>query len=554
MASLSRRGFVRLAGVGLGSAALGRLLSACSFDTASSTAATGGRSNAASGARPSPASQVIVAMNAESEPAAGFDPLIAWGCGEHVHEPLIQSTLIKTDAAMGFENDLATSYSCSDDGMTWTFSIRDDVFFTDGAPLTAKDAAFTLNGIINSRAAQADLSMVKEVVAPDGRTLVLHMAKPFNALLYTLAVVGIVPAHAYGADYGSRPVGSGRYMLESWDKGQQAILRANPDYYGAAPSIERVVVVFMEEDAALAAVRSGQVDIAFTTAVFSGQHIPGYGLLSCKTVDSRGISLPTRRAGTTKTDKGAEYPCGNDVTSDVALRRALNYALDREALVANVLDGHGSPAFSVSDGMPWASADMVVATDRAKAKALLEEAGWLEGTDGIRRKDARLASFTLRYPSNDSVRQGLAAEFSNQMREIGVEVNIKGGSWDELYSYEYADPILWGWGSNSPIELYALNYSTGWGNFAGYEDPRIDSCLDQALATPDIKDSYGLWKQAQWDGSHGIAPQGAATWVWLANIDHLYFKRTGLNVADQKPHPHGHGWSLVNNVDRWTWE
>lgn len=544
MTDLSRRRFVSLAGIGLGSVALGGLLPACSSPT---TAADGGQGAGS-------ASQVIVAMNTGSEPAAGFDPLVAWGCGEHVHEPLIQSTLLRTTATMGFENDLATSYSCSDQGMTWTFSLRDDVSFTDGTPLTAEDAAFTFNGIINSPAAQADLSMVDNAEAPDGRTLVLHMKKPFNALLYTLAVVGIVPAHAYGADYGSHPVGSGRYMLEQWDKGQQAILRANPGYYGEAPNIDRVVVVFMEEDAALAAVRSGQADIAFTTAIFAGQHISGYELLTCKTVDSRGISLPTPRAGATKADKGVTYPCGNDVTSDVALRRALNYALDRKALVANVLDGHGSPAFSVSDGMPWASADMVVATDKEKAKSLLDEAGWLEGTDGIRRKDGQLAAFTLHYPSNDSVRQGLAAEFSNQMREVGVKVDVMGGSWDELYSYQYSDPILWGWGSNSPIELYELNYSTGWGNFASYEDPQVDSYLDQALATLDIEDSYRFWEQAQWDGSHGIAPQGAATWVWLANIDHLYFKRTNLDVADQKLHPHGHGWSLVNNVDRWAWE
>ena len=77
--------------------------------------------------------------------------------------------------------------------------------------------------------------------------------------------------------------------------------------------------------------------------------------------------------------------------------------------------------------------------------------------------------------------------------------------------------------------------------------------LDQALAQTDIEASYEYWKRAQWDGTEGIAPQGAATWCWIANVDHLYFKRMGLDVADQKPHPHGHGWSLVNNVDRWSW-
>ncbi|MDR2716178.1 MAG: ABC transporter substrate-binding protein [Coriobacteriaceae bacterium] len=540
--------------VGASSTALAGLLSSCSPGTGSpsGTGAQAGTGSAAGGAAES--AQVVVVMNAASEPDAGFDPLVSWGCGEHVHEPLIQSTLVTTNAAMGFENDLATAYSCSDDGMTWTFTIRDDVAFTDGLPLTADDVAFTLNGIIGSQRAQADLSMVKEVEVADARTVVLRMAKPFNALLYTLAVVGIVPAHAYGTDYGSRPVGSGRYLLEQWDRGQQVILAANPDYYGTAPQIGRVVVVFMEEDVALAAVRTGQVDIAYTTALFGDQQIAGFELLGCKTVDSRGISLPTGAAGSTRAVGGIEYPSGNDVTSDVAVRRAVNHALDRAQLAEHVLNGYGSAAFSVSDNMPWASPDMVVPTDKDRARALLEGAGWVEGADGIRSKGTLRAAFTLRYPAYDSVRQALAAEFSNQMREVGIEVATQGGSWDDLYARQYTDPILWGWGSNSPIELYELNYSSGWGNFAGFEDAAIDAYLDAALAVPAIEDSYGLWQKAQWDGSHGFAPPGAATWAWLVNIDHLYFKRRGLNVADQKPHPHGHGWSLVNNIDRWSWD
>lgn len=82
------------------------------------------------------ADTVIVAMSPSSEPAAGFNPCINWGCGEHCHEPLIQSTLIRTNVDMEFENDLATDYSVSEDGMTWTFHIRDDVKFTDGDPIS----------------------------------------------------------------------------------------------------------------------------------------------------------------------------------------------------------------------------------------------------------------------------------------------------------------------------------------------------------------------------------------------------------------------------------
>lgn len=542
--NMTRRRFAQLIAAGGASAACAGVLSACGGNGADG-------SSSANDAEVK--SQVIVAMNMNSEPAAGFDPFVSWGCGEHVHEPLIQSTLITTDANLEFVNDLATEYYCADDGMTWYFTIREDAKFTDGEPLTASDVAFTINGIIESEAAEADLSMVEKAVATDDAHVEIVMTKPYNALLYTLAVVGIVPEHAHGEDYGANPIGSGRYMLEQWDRGQQVILKANPDYYGEAPKMERVVVVFMEEDAALAAVRAGQVDIAYTSATYSDQTSEGYELFACETVDSRGISLPSIAAGQTKADGANEYPAGNDVTCDLAVRRAINYAVDRQAMIDNVLNGCGTPAYSVCDSSPWGSPDMKVETDVEAAKKLLDEAGWALGEDGIRSKDGVRAAFDMYYASDDSVRQALAAEFADQMKELGIEVSIKGASWDDIYPHEFATPILWGWGSNAPTELYELTYSQGWGNYACYDNAEIDSYLDEALAVPYIEDSYELFQKAQWDGTQGVAPQGAATWVWLANVDHLYFKRTGLEVAEQKPHPHGHGWSLVNNVDRWSW-
>ena len=384
---LSRRGFI----AGAGAAGAATLLGGCTAGSGE-----GGLAPSGSGSEGA-SSQVIVAMNAGSEPAAGFDPLVAWGCGEHVHEPLIQSTLITTDENLEFINDLATSYSCSDDGLTWTFELRDDVAFTDGEPLTASDVAFTVNSAIQSDTFEGDLSMVDEAVAMNDTVAELHLNKPYNALLYTLAVLGIVPEHAYGDGYGSAPIGSGRYMLERWDRGQQAIFSANPDYYGEPPLMERVVVVFMEEDAALAAVQAGEVDIAYTYATHAQQSFDGYELVSYATVDSRGISLPTQPAGGTKSEGGTSYAMGNDVTSDLSIRRALTYAIDRDTVIENVLSGYGKPAYSVSDDMPWSSDAMKVALDRDLAARLLDDAGWAIGTDGVRAKDGVRAAFDIWY-------------------------------------------------------------------------------------------------------------------------------------------------------------
>ena len=110
---------------------------------------------------------------------------------------------------MEFENDLATDYSVSEDGLIWTFHIRDDVKFTDGEPLTASDVAFTFNTALATPNSEADLSMLDSVEALDDTTVIFHMSKPYNAFLYTLAVFGIVPEHCYNeATYGENPVGS----------------------------------------------------------------------------------------------------------------------------------------------------------------------------------------------------------------------------------------------------------------------------------------------------------------------------------------------------------
>lgn len=527
------------------------MLAAASLAGCASGSASVGSAHAGSGSK----RQAVVAMNATSEPAAGFDPLVSWGCGEHVHEPLIQSTLVTTEDDLTITGDLATDFLCSSDGLVWTFTIRDDVTFSNGEPLRASDVAFTINGVIESPASEADLSMVERAVAVSETVVELHLSKPNNTLLYTLAVLGIVPEDAYDEGYGRNPIGSGRYLLERWDQGQQVIFEANPDYYGEAPAMERVVVVFMDEDAALAAVQKGDVDIAYTYATHADRSFDGYELTAFKTVDSRGISLPCIPAGATRVVEGdIAYDAGNDVTCDVAVRRAINLALDREGLIDNVLNGYGSPAYSVGDGMPWSSPDMHVDRDVEKAGELLDESGWKPGDDGVRERDGVRAAFDLWYSSDDSVRQATAHEVANQLAELGIEVTPRGGSWDEIYPHQFEQPVLWGWGSNSPVEVYELNYSTGWGNYSCRESEVTDAYLDAALAQADVEASYDFWKKAMWDGTEGVAPRGDATWAWLANVDHLYFKREGLDAPQGKAQPHGHGWSLLNNVGSWSWK
>ncbi len=499
-----------------------------------------------------PKDSVIVVMTPGSEPAAGFDPACGWGAGEHVHEPLIQSTLTVTNPDLTIGYDLATGMEVSEDGMTWTVMIRDDVVFSDGEELNADDVAFTYNTLRESSSVN-DFTMLKEAVAVDESTVEFRMERPFSVWPYTMAITGIVPEHAYGPDYGTNPIGSGRYVLAQWDKGQQVILSANPEYYGEAPKMEQVTILFMEEDAAFAAVMAGQADVAYTAASYSDQTVDGYQLLSCESVDNRGFNLPTIPAEET----GEGLTIGNDFTSDVQVRRAISLAIDREQMITDVLNGYGSPAYSVCDKMPWYNSETEHTVDREAAVELLAAAGWVPGEDGIREKDGVKAQLEILYPASDSVRQALAVGTANQLKEIGIDASTRGTGWDTAYDEAQTQPLMWGWGSHSPMECYNIYHSmeeTGLASYSPYGNKAVDAYMDAALAASDLEESYELWKKAQWDGSTGISVQGDIPWVWLVNIDHLYWTRDGLSVAEQKLHPHGHGWSIVNNVDQWEWK
>lgn len=500
---------------------------------------------------------VVIAMDPNSEPEAGFDPSYGRGAGEHVHEPLIQSTLTVTNADLTIGYDLAEDYGVSADGLTWQVVIRDDVTFTDGEPLTAEDVAFTYNTVKESSSVN-DFTMLDHAEALDDTTVAFHMTRPFSIWPYTMAVVGIVPEHAYDSKtYGTNPIGSGRYILKQWDKGQQVILEANPDYYGEEPKMKQVTILFMEEDAAFLAAQSGQVDLAYTSATYSEEEIEGYTLASYDSVDNRGFNLPAIPEG----KDGEGKTVGNDFTSDVLVRRAINIGVDRQEMIDHVLNGYGTPAYSVCDQLPWYNEASEVAYDPEGAAKLLDEAGWILGDDGIRGKDGVKAELNLLYSNGDSVRQALAEDFADQMEELGIACTTEGVGWDTAYDRAQSQPLLWGWGAHTPMELYNIYHTidgnavdgTDQAQYSPYSNETVDGYMDQALASADLEESYKLWQKAQWDGTAGVTQEGDIPWVWLVNIDHLYWVRDGLKVAEQKIHPHGHGWSIVNNVDQWSW-
>ena len=171
----------------------------------------------------------MLTIGGESE--EGYDPTLGWG---RYGSPLFQSTLLRRDEDLNIVNDLATDYSVSDDGLTWTMTIRDDAVFSDGEPLTAADVAYTFNKAAES-GGLTDVTVLEEAVATDDTTVELRLKQPQSTFVNRLITLGIVPKHVHGPDYARNPIGSGPYQLVQWDEGQQLIVEANPTYYGEAP-------------------------------------------------------------------------------------------------------------------------------------------------------------------------------------------------------------------------------------------------------------------------------------------------------------------------------
>ena len=494
--------------------------------------------------------RVVIAIGSEPET---LDPTQGWG---HGNSPIVQSTLLKYTADLSFEYDLATGYELSQDGLIWTFTIRDDAYFTDGEKLTASDVAFTLE---TAKAVQGsvDLTYVESAAAQDDTTLVVTLSRPSSIFLNTLASVGIVPEHAYGPDYGRKPIGSGPYKLVEWRPQEQIIFTANEDYYGGVPAISNVVVVFMSEDAALAAVKAGEVDVAYSTATLGKTVIDGYHVEALPSADNRGFTLPMSPDEGKKTESGA--PIGNDVTCPREIRQAIAYAIDRQQIVEAVLNGFGRPAYSENDGMPWNNPEVVLETDLEYAKKLLSDAGWKDTDgDGIVEKDGLKAEFSCLYPAGDSVRQAVAVASAEQVRAIGIRINVEGTSWDEIMRRMFSEAVMMGWGSANPNETYYLYRSEGalkddFYNPEGYRSDVTDGYLHAAMEALTVAEANENWRMAQWDGTTGTAMQGECPWVWIVNLDHVTYVRDGLSIGDQPIHGHGHGLPLIQNLQQWIW-
>lgn len=487
------------------------------------------------------------------EPESGFDPIQGW---HYYAEPLIQSTLLKMNRNMTYRNDLATSYSISDDFKHYYVKLRKDVNFTDGTPLDANDVAFTYNEAKKS-GANLDLSNMIKAKKINNYEVEFDLNKSDSSFLNKLAYLGIVPSDSYNNEtYGQHPVGSGPYKFVQWNKGQQLILELNDKYYAKKPQFKKLTLIFALNEASFNAAKNREVDIVAVPISYANENISGMSMYLMDSLAVRGISLPVVNNTGRITEDGAHI--GNNITSDISIRKALNYGINRKKLAEETLCGFGVPNYDgIAHKLPWTNKNAsIIDGNLVKANKTLEEAGWIDNDgDGIREKNATKASFLLYYPNTATEREALAVSVAEQAKLMGIEINATGANWDELDTKKNSEAIVWGFGTSDSSTLWSEFYSDqsgiGYNNPAFVNNSVVDYHIENALKT-EGKKSYSELAAASWDGETGISPKGDAPWLWLTELKYGYYVDDRLDISNNTALLQPQGGDIFGNI--WDWK
>jgi peptide/nickel transport system substrate-binding protein len=512
-------------------AALAAAVTACSAPSGGSGGGTSGGS---------------VVLGVASEPDT-LSPLLGYGKDGNSK---IFDGLLARDADLKLKPALAAGLpEITDGGRMYTYTLRDGVEFSDGEPLTAADVVYTYRTVLDSKTNntfKSELDAVKEVKA-SGDDQVVFTLKYAYAPFAARTVLPIVPEHIAGeqdpntGSFNTKPVGTGPYVLAKWSKGEKLTFKANPRYWGGEPKVKTFTMAVIGDDNVRATrLRSGDLDGAVLppnlAATFANDDAKR--TYEARSYDFRAVALPT----------------ANKVTGDRAIRRALDAAVDREAMVDKILEGAGRPAYGplpVDD--PAFTEDIERPRNLGKAEKILDEAGWKPGEGGIRTKDGQRAAFTLLYPSGDKVRQDHALAYASDAKKAGIEVKVESATWEVIEPRMKDDAVLAGFGSTGDPDfgLYTLLHSSlagdGFNNMARYDNPAVDRALDDGRRSQDPAERTSAYDKLQ----RALVQDPGYT--FLTHIDHLYVladRWDGLNTQ-LEPHEHGFASGPWWNIEDW---
>ena len=408
------------------------------------------------------------------------------------------------DTAGDIVPGLAESWDISEDGLTYTFHLRQDVVFHNGKKMTSADVLYSYNeltGLGGEEALTSKFSMIESLEAPDDYTFVVHVSAPSAAFL-SLAIVAVLP-EGY-EEQETKPVGAGPFRFAEYTPSQRIVLEKYEDYYGKnesparAPQIDRVEVYIMDDLAAVvAALRSGQLDIAAMLNAEDAPVLEGeFDIYNSpqNMVQSLFLNLES------------------EPFLDVRVRQAVCYAVDQEEIVNGVFDGYATPLPS--------NFSPVMATyyneelegayphDTERAKALLKEAGYEDGF-----------SMTITVPATYQAHIDTAQVIAQQLAAVGIDAEIKLIEWatwleDVYQNAKYQTTIVGLSGKLDPDSVLGRYESTYRSNFFHFADREYDELIAAARVELDDAKRAEEYKRCQ----EILTEQAAAVYLTDPNL------------------------------------
>jgi peptide/nickel transport system substrate-binding protein len=443
----------------------------------------------------------------------GYDsinPFVAFQAQSYSTFIDIYPELVQYDANFEWEGDWAESWETSPDGLTWTFHLKPGGKWSDGTPLTAEDAVWTGETILEYADGPAAnlapfLEHVESLEAPDENTLVITYAKPIGNVLPQLQQFFVLPKHIwekYAVGDGKELkqylpqndlpiVSGGQYVLTKYDKKGTTILERNPGFYGTQPNADAIGIQwFANSDAMVTAFQSGELDLisAPLTAVAALEDNPDVELIEAEGFQINNFIF----------NSNPEKPENRELL-DPMVREAFAHAMNREEMIEVVYAGHAQPVASIVAPVAgeWMNPNLEPeAYDLDLANQILDDLGYARGSDGIRMADGHRMSYEIITPDSlDGINRAFEI-VKTSLAEIGVEVTQNSldptTAFEEIgapdWKYLNFDLSMWDWvgylDPNFVLSVVGCDQYGGWSD-TGYCNPEYDRLYKEQAGTFD---------------------------------------------------------------------
>jgi peptide/nickel transport system substrate-binding protein len=403
--------------------------------------------------------------------------------------------LTKYDKDIKITGDLAESWDVSPDGLVITFHLRKNVKWHDDAPFTSADVLFTYKTLKDPKVATPysdSLGPISTVEAPDDYTVKVTYKEPFAPALESWGM-GIIPKHLLEGkdinkdDFNRHPIGTGPYKFGEWVTGSRITLNAFDGYFEGRPHIDSIVTrIIPEQSTQFLELKTRGIDyMNLSPLQYSRQ---------TDTNDFNEHFNKLRYPSFAYTYLG--FNLKDPKFADKRVRQAISYAINQKAIIEGVLLGLGSPCTGPFPPESWAFNKDVKGYpyDPEKAKALLAEAGWKPGPDGMLQRNGQPFAFTILTNQANEERKKAAEIMQQDLKKVGIQVKISSIEWQALL-HEFIDKrkfeaIIMGWSLGRDPDCYDIWHSSktkeGEFNFIGYNNPEVDRLMLEGRQTFDI--------------------------------------------------------------------